>query len=114
MNSPPSLVFPKVEHRGKTTIITFTGVEGSDPDNVIAGQLCRHTDDLAGEHLLLDFANVKEISSLELGTLIGLHRRMAAAGGRLTLFNLSTLLYEVFTVTRLHTLMEICRERPDA
>jgi hypothetical protein len=114
MSSPSLLVSPKVEHRGQTTIITFTGGEGSDPDNPIAGELGGHADDLAGGHLLPDFANVKGISSLELGTLVGLHRRMAAAGGRLTLFNLSALLYEVFTATRLHTLMEICRERPDA
>src|SRR4029077_16758076 len=42
---------------------------------------------------------------------IGLHRRMKACGGRLTLFNLNAEIYEVFTATNLQTLLGICRDK---
>jgi hypothetical protein len=45
-----------------------------------------------------------------LGTLITLHQRLKACGGRLTLFNLNAQVYEVFTMTHLQTLLGICRE----
>ena len=61
-------------------------------------------------HLLLDFTNVEYLSSVELGTLITLHKRVKAFGGRLTLFNLNAQVYEVFTVTHLQTVLGICRE----
>ena len=47
---------------------------------------------------------------MELGTLITLHKKMRASGGRLTLFNMKAEIYEVFTVARLQTFMGICRE----
>jgi anti-anti-sigma regulatory factor len=64
--------------------------------------------------VLLDFTNVYRINSEEMGTLIGLHQRVKAAGGRLTLFNLDPDVYEAFTVTHLQTLLGICREAPGA
>ena len=42
-----------------------------------------------------------------LGTLITLHKRMRASGGRLTLFNLTDRIYEIFTTTRLDTLIRV-------
>jgi anti-sigma B factor antagonist len=101
---------PKVEKSGNVKIITFTGDEVRDVENVLAKELKGHMEDLGECHLLLDFTNVEYLSSVELGTLITLHKRMKASGGRLTLFNLNAQVYEVFTVTRLQTLLGICRE----
>jgi anti-sigma B factor antagonist len=101
---------PKVEQRGGVKIITFTAGQVRDVENVIATELEGLTDDLGECHLLLDFTNVEFITSVELGTLIGLHKRMKATGGRLTLFNLNLQVFEVFTVTRLENLIGICRE----
>jgi anti-anti-sigma regulatory factor len=39
--------------------------------------------------------------------LIDLHKRMQRFGGRLTLSNLNAQVYEVFAVTRLHTLLTV-------
>jgi hypothetical protein len=96
-NATPHGVPPKVEDGGNVRI---------------AQELDGHTDGLAGCHLLLDFTNVEALGSEELGTLIRLHKKLAADGGRLTLFNLTALVYEVLTISRLHTLLGICRERP--
>ncbi len=100
----------KVEKSGNVKIITFTGDEVRDFQSILAHELQGHLKDLTECHLLLDFTNVEYLSSVELGTLIALHKRVKASGGRLTLFNLNPQVYEVFTVTRLQTLLGICRE----
>ena len=91
-------------------ITTFAPGQARDVENVIATQLEGLTDELGECHLLLDFTNVDRINSEELGAIIRAHRNLVAAGGRLTLFNLSPDVYEVFTVAQLHTFLGICRE----
>ena len=111
MSSPGNNHLPaKVEKSGNVKIITFTGDEVRDVENVLASELQGHMENLKECHLLLDFTHVQYLSSVELGTLITLHKRVKASGGRLTLFNLNAQVYEVFTVTRLQTYLGICRE----
>jgi anti-sigma B factor antagonist len=105
---------PKVEQSGNVRVITFTDGGVRDVENMLARELEGCTAELAGAHLLLDFTNVERLGSVELGTLIGLHKRMKACGGRLTMFNLKAEIYEVFTVTNLQTLLGICREQEAA
>jgi anti-anti-sigma factor len=110
MYSTPVRLLPKVEQTDGVRIITFTAGSGRDVENVIARELEDCTAAWWGCHILLDFTNIERISSLELGTLIMLHKDMTASGGRLTLFNMKAEIYEVFTVARLDTFMGICRE----
>jgi anti-anti-sigma factor len=110
MRLPTSHVTPKVERSGNITIITFTPGAIRDVENVIARELTGLTAGTDGQHLLLDFTNVEFLNSMELGTLVNLHNQADATGGRLTLFNLSAHVFELFTVTRLDTLIGICRE----
>ena len=70
---------PKVEKSGNVKIITFTGDEVRDVENVLAKELKGHMEDLGECHLLLDFTNVEYLSSVELGTLITLHKRVKAS-----------------------------------
>jgi anti-sigma B factor antagonist len=106
---------PKVEQSGNVKIITLSGGRiRHDNENPIANELEGHTGELEKRHLLLDFTHVKSICSLELGTLLTLHKRLKASGGRLTLFNLNAQIFEVFTVTRLQTVLGICREQATA
>jgi anti-anti-sigma factor len=100
---------PKLERSGNVTILTFTENK-RDLDNMLADELAGHAPELAGCHMLLDFSNVKMITSEELGTLIGLYKKLKASGGQLTLFNLTTQVYEVFEITHLHTVLGICRK----
>lgn len=101
---------PKVQRNGDTTIITLGGGPVRDVENVLGRDLDGLTGEVAAGHLLLDFTNVEFLSSIELGTLIGLHKRLRADGGRLTLFNLSPQVFEVFAITRLESLLGICQE----
>ena len=112
--SSPNQLRPKVEQKGNVRIITFTGDKLRDFENVLASELKGRSEDLGKCHLLLDFTNVESLSSVELETLIALHKTTKASGGRLTLFNLSADIYELFTVTRLQTLLGICREEAAA
>lgn len=109
MSGPKSLIPPKVERSGNLSILTFTVHAIRDVESVIARELEALAAGEEGQHLLLDFAHVEYLNSVELGTLITLHKRVKAAGGRLTLFNLSAQLFRLFTITRLDTYLEICR-----
>jgi anti-anti-sigma factor len=110
MRSPTEHFPPKVEQGGSVRIITFPADPIRDVENVIARELQDRTGGMGEGHLLLDFTNVEYITSVELGTLVRLHKEVKARGGRLTLFNLKAEVYEVFTTTRLQTFMGICRE----
>jgi anti-sigma B factor antagonist len=64
-------------------------------------------DELNKEFLILDFGNVEYLSSMALGTLIRLHKKLIAAGRHLRVVNLSREIFEVFRVTRLDKLLEL-------
>jgi carbon storage regulator len=107
VNSATRLL-PKTEQTGTVKIITFTA-DQVRLENVLASELEGLTDDLGECHLLLDFTNVEYVTSVELGTLVSLHKKMRASGGRLTLFNLNLQVFEVFLATHLEALIGICR-----
>ena len=110
MTSPMLHLPPKVEQSDNVRVITLSANKVRDVVDLVARELEGRTDRLGAGHLLLDFANVEQLGSAELGTLVTLHKRMKASGGRLTLFNLRAQVYEVFAVTHLHTVLSICRE----
>jgi anti-sigma B factor antagonist len=64
--------------------------------------------------LIVDLGNVAYLSSLALGVFVGLHRRMRARGGQLTLRNLRPPTYEVFDVTRLTQVLDVQRQEESA
>lgn len=111
MNEYPT---PKVEQVGDVRIIRFAAKEAVGLDDDIVGQLGGCAANLGGRHVLLDFTNVERIHSVELGAIIAFNKKVMAAGGRLTLFNLDPLIFEVFAVTRLDTLLSICRGDAEA
>ena len=103
----------KMERNGKLRILTFEGGPIRDIENRLARDLEGQTDSLADCHLLLDFTRVESVGSAELGTIVSLHKKVSAGGGRLTLFNLKPEVFEAFEITRLNTLIQICREQDD-
>ncbi|HEV3439455.1 MAG TPA: STAS domain-containing protein [Gemmata sp.] len=113
MSMPTSHTSPKIEQGGNITILTFTD-DMRDGQNVLARELGDFSTESGDHHLLLNFINVKYLNSVELGTLINLHKRLQSAGGRLTLFNLNAQVFQIFTTTRLDTLLTICREASEA
>jgi anti-anti-sigma factor len=99
-----------MQQRGDVKIITLSGGKVRVMEDLMEGELEGLTDEPKACHLLLDFSKVGYINSDDLGVLINLHKKMRRFGGRLTLFNLNAQVYEVFTVTRLHTLLTILQD----
>lgn len=68
-----------------------------------------------GAHkVLLSFRGVRRLSSLMAGKLVGLHRKMVAAGGELALCDIDPDVFEVFEILRLPRLLKIYRSETDA
>jgi anti-anti-sigma factor len=101
---------PNVERDGHETVITFTGSRNRGVENPLAGELERVTDNIRKCHLWLDFINIEFVTGVELGTLVNLHKKLRACGGRLTFLNLNANVYEVFLITQLHTIFDIYNE----
>jgi anti-anti-sigma factor len=73
---------------------------------------------VADEHgprrMILDLGSVSYLSSRALAQLVGVDRRLRAAGGRLSVRNASRLVYEVFAVTNLTGLLDVREASGDA
>jgi anti-sigma B factor antagonist len=103
---------PTVEHEGGTAVVAFPEAGVCVAESVIArGVLAAFTGELGRRRLLLDFSRVRRIASEELGTLVAVHKGLAASGGRVVLTHVRPQVYEVFATARLHLLLEIHQEQ---
>jgi len=75
----------------------------------VAGQLNKVEELLNGitKSTVLDFKNLKYISSSGLGILIKVQRRLDATGGKIKIINASDHIRELFTVTRFDLIFDI-------
>jgi anti-anti-sigma factor len=95
---------------GDATVIRFTAsrVALDEQSTPLVGE---HLLALVGRRrprrLLVDFGNVTYLTTTALGLLLRLRKAQDAWGGRLALRHVSPQLYEVFEVTKLHTLFDI-------
>lgn len=64
--------------------------------------------------LLLNFENVEHLSSAALGMLITLNQTVGQCDGRLVLAEIAPDIFEVFKITRLNKLFEICDTSKEA
>ena len=103
-----------VEKGGDAVVVRLTE-EAFREENLGRTQerLFRLADGLGPRALQLDLAAVGFLSSSGLVMLVGLHKLVAAAGGRLRLTQLSPRVYEVFEITKLTSLLDVQRARAD-
>jgi anti-anti-sigma factor len=98
-----------VENGTDVTIVTFT------EENILEEQqirklerallpVVRHNDQ---KRLVLNFENVRFMSSSFLGLLVKVHKRILELGGRLQLFNLDPKIHKVFEITHLVKIFDI-------
>jgi anti-sigma B factor antagonist len=73
----------------------------------IQDQLLALAEESNRQTVVLDFTNVDCLSSTALGALVHLHKCLIAAGRHLTIKDLHPQVYEVFTVTRLDTILDL-------
>jgi anti-anti-sigma factor len=67
--------------------------------------------DLTEMHL--DFGKVESLSSAVLGKIVGTHQRMAKNGRRLLLLGVTGFVREVFTITRVDTMLNLRPDHPE-
>lgn len=70
--------------------------------------------EVPGARVVLSFLGVKHLTSLVLGRLIHVHKRLAESGGELRLADIDPQLFEIFTITRLDRLFKIFEREDEA
>jgi anti-anti-sigma factor len=100
------MVVDQVDER---TVVRFTAgpVLTGEKAEAVSEQLFHLVDDLQRRRLVLDFASVDSLTSLMIGKLVTLNKRLRDAGGRLVLCNVKPDLRGVFEVTGLTRLLAI-------
>jgi anti-sigma B factor antagonist len=67
-----------------------------------------------GRRVVLSFLGVKHLTSLALGKLIQVHKRLAESGGEMRLADIHPQIYEVFRITHLESLFKIYEHEREA
>lgn len=105
-----------VEYTEKATIALLTDEKILKEDDIKAleNSLMPLVDQNPGINLIIDFSNVRFFSSAVLGLLIRVSKKIYESGGRLKLCSIDSKIYEIFKITRLDTIFEICDDRQKA
>jgi anti-sigma B factor antagonist len=104
-----------VRHTEDAAVVSFAGAGLTLDDVRVHGlrqQLMDVADGLAGQHLVLDLANVTFLACTTLGLLVTLHQKLKDQGACLVLCHVRPSIAEVFAVTRLNELFEIRDAEP--
>jgi anti-sigma B factor antagonist len=105
-----------VERRGDAVVARFTRevvLSGPQADAAAEG-LRALLAEPGRRRLLVDFGNVRSLSSLMLGQLVGLHRAAESAGARLALFNLRPEVRGILEITRLNLHLHLYGDEREA
>jgi anti-anti-sigma factor len=104
----------EVKVEGPVTVVKFTEKHLHDANiQQIASDLAGITGELGQGELHLDFADVHYLSTAVMAKLLSVHKRVTKEGGRFVLTNVDAL-YELFSVTRLDTYLDIRRNSPES
>ena len=98
-----------VESGMDVTIVTFTEERIVDEEQIRVlqesfGPIIEKNEE---KELILNFVNVKFMTSALLGLLVRIHKKVCESGGRLRLSNLDPNLHKVFEITQLTKVFEI-------
>src|SRR4030042_3541307 len=98
-----------VEYGEEATIITFTDEKILEERDIVELQesLMGVIEQAEKINLVLDFTNVKFLSSAVLGLLIRVSKKVYERDGQLRLCNISPKIFEIFKITRLTKIFDI-------
>lgn len=102
-----------VEYARDATIVTFTDEKILEEKDIKALQesiMSVIESAPGGINLILDFGNVRFLSSAVLGLLIRISKRIYEHDGSLKLCNINPKIYEIFKITRLTKTFDICKD----
>jgi len=100
-----------VAYADQATIVTFTDERILEEKEVreLEQALASLIEQADGIALVLDFSNVRFMSSAVLGLLIKVSKRVYEHGGKLALCAIGPRIYEIFKITRLTKIFDISK-----
>jgi anti-sigma B factor antagonist len=101
-----------IEYAGDATIVTFTDEKILEEKDIKALQesIMSVIEQAKRISLILDFGNVRYLSSAVLGLLIRISKRIYERDGSLRLCNINPKIYEIFKITRLTKTFDIYKD----
>ena len=98
-----------VEYADNATIVTFVDEKILEEMDVQAlqGSIMPVVEEAKRIKLILDFCNVRFLSSTVLGLLLRISKKVYEQDGQLRLCNISPRIYEIFKITRLNKSFDI-------
>lgn len=105
-----------VEYAESATIVTFTDEKILEEKDIQALQdsIMSVIEQAERINLILDFCNVRFLSSAVLGLLIRISKRIYEHDGQLRLCNINPKIYEIFKITRLNKIFDIYKDIKNA
>lgn len=105
-----------VEYAENATIATFTAQSILEEKDIQALQksIIPVIEQAERINLILDFCNVRFLSSSVLGLLIRISKKIYERDGQLRLCNINPKIYEAFKITRLTKIFDIYKDTEDA
>lgn len=104
-------IVPKisVQYNEGATILTFTDEKILEENDIrsLQGSIMSVIEQGGRMNLILDFQNVRFLSSAVLGLLIRVSKKIYENDGQLRLCNINPKIYEVFRITRLTKVFDI-------
>ncbi len=106
----------EAEQIGKVTLVTFSDPELLEESSIqaIGGQLLTLVDTFDCRHLVLNLEAVKKLSTMMLGHLVAVHKRVQQVGGRVALCGIKPDLHEILEILKLSQLFAIYGEEQEA
>ena len=105
-----------VEYGQNATIVTFTSEKILEEKDIQALQesIVSVIEQAERINLILDFSNVRFLSSAVLGLLIRISKKIYERNGQLRLCNINPKIYEIFKITRLNKVFDIYQDAESA
>jgi anti-sigma B factor antagonist len=105
-----------VEYAGNATIVVLTEKKILEEKDIQALQesILSVIEQAERINLIMDFSNVRSLSSAVLGLLIRISKKVYERDGQLRLCNIDARIYEIFRITRLTKIFDIYKDREAA
>lgn len=105
-----------VEYIGQATVVSFTDEKILEEREIVALQesIMSVIEQAERINLILDFGNVRFLSSAVLGLLIRISKRIYEHDGQMKLCNINPKIYEIFKITRLTKTFDIYKDLESA
>jgi anti-anti-sigma factor len=99
----PQFRLLQVNTEGEVLVLTLTEsqVEGDAVAQALQGELLAASSSMGAQKIVVDFQNVRYISSVAFGPLLALRRQLNGMGGRLVVCGLNEMVGDIFFKTKM-------------